>query len=274
MENGYTHQKAIHVKGITNGVKSCQKKETAYSLLNTRHPFRLGYGGPTMAKIKRYESPVILRSTHERSKRRWMGWFVLTHLFYLTIIVSLGWSLFYDGKIRAAFTLQRQEFEELKTKETIYSILRSKGISLSQGLDIAEVTIQQSKKLNLPVSLILAVMRKESTFTPFALSSQNAMGLMQIHPATWDWFVKKLNLKLSVHAAFDPATNITMATHILKDLYEYYKSSSKSETAAWESALSAYYAGLTSLSQTGITASHTRYAAEVNRFKEEYDKKF
>jgi soluble lytic murein transglycosylase-like protein len=203
-----------------------------------------------------------------------MGWFVLTHLFYLTIIVSLGWSLFYDGKVRAAFILQRQEFEELKTKETIYSILRSKGISLSQGLDIAEVTIQQSRKLNLPVSLILAVMRKESTFTPFALSSQNAMGLMQIHPATWDWFVKKLNLKLSVHAAFDPATNIMMATHILKDLYEYYKATAKSETAAWESALSAYYAGLTSLSQTGITESHTRYAAEVNRFKEEYDKKF
>jgi soluble lytic murein transglycosylase-like protein len=124
------------------------------------------------------------------------------------------------------------------------------------------------------VSLILAVMRKESTFTPFALSSQNAMGLMQIHPVTWDWFVKKLNLKLSVHAAFDPATNITMATHILKDLYEYYRTTATSESTAWESALSAYYAGPTSLSQTGITESHTRYAAEVNRFKEEYDKKF
>jgi len=199
---------------------------------------------------------------------------MLTHLFYLTIIVSLGWSLFYDARIKEAFILQRQEFEELKTKETIYSIVRSKGVSLSQGLDIAEVTIQQSKKLNLPVSLILAVMRKESTFTPFALSSQNAMGIMQIHPVTWDWFVKKLDLKLSVHAAFDPVTNITMATHILKDLYEYYRISVTSESAAWESALSAYYAGLTSLSQTGITKSHTRYAAEVNRFKEEYDKKF
>ena len=232
------------------------------------------YGGSTMVKSKHYESPVIWRSTHERSKRRWRGWFVLTHLFYLTIIASLGWSLFYEAKIRTAFILQRQEFEELKTKETIYSILRSKGISLSQGLDIAEVTIQQSKKLNLPVSLILAVMRKESTFTPFALSSQNAMGLMQIHPVTWDWFVKKLNLKLSVHAAFDPATNITMATHILKDLYEYYRTTATSESTAWESALSAYYAGPTSLSQTGITESHTRYAAEVNRFKEEYDKKF
>lgn len=227
-----------------------------------------------MVKSRQDPSPVIWRSTHERSKRRWRGWFVLTHLFYLTVIASLGLFLFYDARIRQAFVLQRQDFEELKTKETIYSILRSKGISLSQGLDIAEVTIQQSKKLNLPVSLILAVMRKESAFTPFALSSQNAMGLMQIHPATWEWFVKKLNLKLSVHAAFDPATNVTMATHILKDLYEYYKTTAKSETAAWQLALSAYYAGLTSLSQTGITDSHARYAAEVNRFKEEYDKKF
>src|SRR4030042_663914 len=251
------------------------KKKKRHILCSTKGiRFDFWYGGSTMVKSKHYESPVIWRSTHERSKRRWRGWFVLTHLFYLAIIVSLGWSLFYDAKIRTAFILQRQEFEELKKKETIYSILRSKGISLSQGLDIAEVTIQQSKKLNLPVSLILAGRRKESTFTPFALSSQNAMGLMQIHPATWDWFVKKLNLKLSVHAAFDPATNITMATHILKDLYEYYKTTTTSESTAWESALSAYYAGLTSLSQTGITESHTRYAAEVNRFKEENTKKF
>ena len=227
-----------------------------------------------MVKSKHYESPVIWRSTHERSKRRWRGWFVLIHLFYLTIIASLGWSLFYEAEIRTAFILQRQEFEELKTKETIYSILRSKGISLSQGLDIAEVTIQQSKKLNLPVSLILAVMRKESTFTPFALSSQNAMGLMQIHPVTWDWFVKKLNLKLSVHAAFDPATNITMATHILKDLYVYYNKTYKSESEAWEYALSAYYAGLNSFSKTGITKSHIRYVADVNKFKKEFDEKF
>jgi soluble lytic murein transglycosylase-like protein len=227
-----------------------------------------------MVKSKNGQCPVIWRSTHEKSKRRWRNWFVLTQLFYLILIAFVGWSLFHDAKIRKAFIHQRQELEELKTKEVIYSILRSKGVSLSQGLDIAEVTIQQSKKLNLPVSLILAVMRKESTFTPFALSSQNAMGLMQIHPATWEWFVKRLNLKLSVHAAFDPATNITMATHILKDLYVYYKKTSKSESETWESALSAYYAGLNSLSQTGITKSHIRYVAEVNKFKKEFDEKF
>ena len=227
-----------------------------------------------MVKSKNDQCPVIWRSTHEKSKRRWRNYFVLTQIFYLILIISIGWSLFHDAMIRKSFIHQRQELEELKTKEVIYSILRSKGVSLSQGLDIAEVTIQQSKKLNLPVSLILAVIRKESTFTPFALSSQNAMGLMQIHPATWEWFVKKLNLKLSIHAAFDPATNIIMATHILKDLYVYYKKASKSESKTWESALSAYYAGVNSFSQTGITKSHIKYVAEVNKFKKEFDEKF
>jgi len=143
------------------------------------------HGGQKIVKSKNFQSPIIWRSTHEISKRRWKSWFILTHLFYLILIASLAGSFFHDEKARKEFTHQRQELEELKTKEIIYSILRSKGISLSQGLDIAEVTTQQSKKLNLPLSLILAVMRKESTFSPFAFSSQNAMGLMQIHPATW-----------------------------------------------------------------------------------------
>jgi soluble lytic murein transglycosylase-like protein len=100
------------------------------------------------------------------------------------------------------------------------------------------------------------------------------MGLMQIHPATWQWFVKKLNLKLSAHAAFDPSTNIIIATHILKDLYVYYKKTCKSESEAWEYALSAYYAGMNSISQTGVTKSHIQYVAEVNKFKKEFDEKF
>jgi len=227
-----------------------------------------------MVKSKNDKCPIIWRSTHERSKRRWKISFVLTHLFYLLIILSLGLMLFHDQKNKELFTLQKQELEELKTKETIYSILRSKGLSLSQGLDIAEVTLQQSKKLNLPMSLILAVIRKESMFIPSALSSQNAMGLMQVHRITWEEYIKKLNLKVSAHAAFDPATNIIVATHILKDLYDYYKKTTKSESAIWEYALSAYYAGLTSFSNTGVTESHARYVADVNNFKKEFDEKF
>ena len=227
-----------------------------------------------METNNRDKSPVIWRAIHEESKKRWKIGFVLVSLFYLTVIVYMRLLLVQDEKRKEFAIHQGGELDLMRTKESIYSILRNRGVSLGQGLDIAEVTIRQSKKLNLSVALILAVMKKESQFTPYALSSKSAMGLMQVHPITWDEYVGKLNLKVSAHAAFDPATNIIVATHVLKDLYEYYKGTAKSEEEIWKSVLSAYYAGVTSLSQTGMTESHTKYVGDVTSFKGEFDEKF
>ena len=226
-----------------------------------------------MEMNKRYESPIIWKAAHEESKRRWKIGLIVVNLFYLTAIASMGLLLIQDEKRKEFATLQT-ELEIMRAKESIYSILRNKGVSLGQGLDIAEVTIRQSKKLNLSMALILAVMKKESEFIPYAVSSKSAMGLMQVHPITWAEYVGKLNLKVSNHAAFDPAMNIIVATHVLKDLYEYYKKTAKSEEEIWKSVLSAYYAGITSLSQTGMTESHTKYVADVISFKGEFDEKF
>ncbi len=220
------------------------------------------------------QSPVIWRTTYEDSKNRWKIGLILVSLFYLAVIVYTGLLLVKEEKRKEFAVLWGEELDIMRTKESIYSILRNRGVSLGQGLDIAEVTIRQSKKLNLSMSLILAVMKKESEFTPYALSSKNAMGLMQVHPITWDEYVGKLNLKVSARAAFDPATNIIVATHVLKDLYEYYKGNAKSEEEIWKSVLSAYYAGMTSFSQTGMTESHSKYVADVISFKGEFDEKF
>ena len=223
---------------------------------------------------KRETYGVVLGSTHEAMKKRWRIQFVVTQLFYVLIISLLVFFLFQNKKPSKSTAAQIQELNELKTKEAIYSVLRSKGISLNQGLDIAEVTIRQSRKLDLPMSLILAVMKKESLFISYAVSSQSAMGLMQVHPITWGEYVEKLKLNVSAHAAFDPVTNIVVATHVLKDLHEYYRKNTKSESEAWESTLSAYYAGKASFSQTGITESHSKYVGDVNSFKKEFDEKF
>jgi soluble lytic murein transglycosylase-like protein len=226
-----------------------------------------------MKKNNRDKSPILWRSTYEESKKRWKIGFVSVTFFYLTAIVCMAW-VFIDDRSREESIVLQSELDTMRAKENIYSILRNRGISLGQGLDIAEVTIRQSKKLNLSMALILAVMKKESDFTPYALSSKSAMGLMQIHPITWDEYVGKLKLKVSVHAAFDPATNIIVATHILKDLHEYYRRTEKSEEEVWKSVLSAYYAGITSFSQTGMTESHAKYVADVINYKGEFDEKF
>jgi len=226
-----------------------------------------------METDKKDKSPIIWRTLYEESKKKWKVSLILVNLFYLTAILFLGLTFIQDKKTKESLAIQKEELDTLKIKENIYSVLRNRGVSLSQGLDIAEVTIRQSRKLNLSMSLILAVMKKESLFSPHALSSQNAMGLMQVHPITWQEYIDKLNLKVSAHAAFDPVTNIIVATHVLRDLYEYYKKTMKSEEEIWKSVLSAYYAGITSFSQTGMTESHIKYVADVNRFKEEFDEK-
>ena len=226
-----------------------------------------------METDKKDKSPIIWRTLYEESKKKWKVSLILVNLFYLTAILFLGLTLIQDKKTKESLAIQKEELDTLKIKENIYSVLRNRGVSLSQGLDIAEVTIRQSRKLNLSMSLILAVMKKESLFSPHALSSQNAMGLMQVHPITWQEYIDKLNLKVSAHAAFDPVTNIIVATHVLRDLYEYYKKTMKSEEEIWKSVLSAYYAGINSFSQTGMTESHIKYVADVNRFKEEFDEK-
>jgi len=226
-----------------------------------------------METDKKDKSPIIWRTIYEESKKRWKISLILVNLFYLTVTLFMGLTFIQDKKTKESLAIQKEELDTMKIKENIYSVLRNKGVSLSQGLDIAEVTIRQSTKLNLSMSLILAVMRKESLFSPHALSSQNAMGLMQVHPITWQEYIGKLHLKVSAHAAFDPVTNIIVATHVLRDLYEYYKKTMKSEEEIWKSVLSAYYAGITSFSQTGMTESHIKYVADVNRFKEEFDEK-
>lgn len=226
-----------------------------------------------METDKKDKSPIIWRTIYEESKKRWKISLILVNIFYLTVILLMGLTFTQDEKTKESLAIQKEELDTLKIKENIYSVLRNKGVSLSQGLDIAEVTIQQSRKLNLSMSLILAVMRKESLFSPHALSSQNAMGLMQVHPITWEEYIGKLNLKVSAHAAFDPVTNIIVATHVLRDLYDYYKKTTKSEEEIWKSVLAAYYAGISSFSQTGMTEFHIKYVADVNKFKAEFDEK-
>jgi soluble lytic murein transglycosylase-like protein len=87
-----------------------------------------------------------------------------------------------------------EQYVHYKTKEEIYNVLRNSGIELGDAMEVATAVIEQSGKTNIPVTIFLAIMKKESNFSVDACSSVNAMGIMQIHPITWDAYAKKLNL--------------------------------------------------------------------------------
>lgn len=70
-------------------------------------------------------------------------------------------------------------------------------------------------------ALVWAIMRQESAFAPFAVSTSNAQGLMQVIPSTWTWLAELLDEPPA--DPFDPAANVRYgATYLawLLDLFD------------------------------------------------------
>ncbi len=211
-------------------------------------------------------SGVVLKETFLSLRRKWVIRFILMNFLYIIAIIGL---LIVIGGERKTFTSSsdlNKPLEEYRTKDKLYRILRTKGYSLGQGLDIAEATVKKSRELGLPLALIMAVIHEESEFYPNARSDKGAQGLMQIMPDKWDEYVVKLNLKVERRAITDPLMNISIGSHILKDLYDRYAHIQDPKTRMAK-VLTDYNNG------ESAPNPNLEYASQVSRREREYEKK-
>ncbi len=177
-----------------------------------------------------FHSGVVLKETLVRVRRKWTFLFILANLVYgiviagLLIMIPAGKNTTSSVPDAIPDTVSslpntKEIMEEYRTKDKLYAILRTKGYSLGQGMDIVEAIMRKSKELELPLALIMAVIDQESEFYPNARSNMGAQGLMQIMPFKWDAYVAKLKLAVERRAMTDPLMNITVGCEILKDFY-------------------------------------------------------
>ncbi len=211
-------------------------------------------------------SGVVLKEAFVKARRRGILLFVLTNLVYIIAIASLTIGIGQEKRKISSFSHRELLLDEYRTKDKLYGILRNKGYSLGQGLDIVEAIAKRSRELELPLALIMAVIDQESEFYPNARSDKGAQGLMQIMPLKWDEYVVKLNLRVDRRAMTDPFLNITIGCQILKDLYDAYKEI-KDDRVRIAKALTDYNNGEES------TDPNLKYAIEVNRKQADYQKK-
>jgi len=153
-------------------------------------------------------------------------------------------------------------------KKRILNVLNQTDLTQGHARTIARTVIEESVKHDIPVSLFLAIMKKESNFNVHARSPVNAMGIMQIHPATWDAYTKKLNLDVSRKHAFEPALNIMVSAALISDLRDQYTKMGLEETILWDYILAAYYAGGESL-KSGLNKNHKYYVKKVREYDDE-----
>lgn len=198
---------------------------------------------------------VVWRSAYDRMRRKWMIclvvvnliWMGMSYIHYAVTYKPLvnELQIAFDGKEKHEMNLNQLmgAVKELKVRGEILQYLRTKGMSLGQGLDVADGVLEESKKQNLPVDLIMGVIKTESEFNMTAKSSKGALGIMQIMPITWNDMVGKMNLEVGIQAAFDPRVNIRVGCAKLKELVEKYSKPGRSEAELNKLVLSAYNAG-------------------------------
>lgn len=210
-------------------------------------------------------SGVLLNETFVKLRKRWFFRFILTNLFYIIVIFGLSLVIAKEKKEISYYSNVEQIMEEYRTKDKLYGILRSKGYSLGQGLDIVQAVVKKSKDLELPLALIMAVIDQESDFYPNARSSKGAHGLMQVMPFKWDEYVLKLDLKVDRRAMTDPSMNITVGCQILKDFYDR-NNHIKDHKVRMAKALTDYNNG------ENTSKPNLKYAGQINRKMEDYER--
>ncbi len=75
--------------------------------------------------------------------------------------------------------------------------------------------VEAAQRYRLPISLVLAIIRKESNFAHQAVSPKGAMGLMQLMPGT--------AASLGVRDPFDPRENILAGCRYFRSLLDYFQ---------------------------------------------------
>ena len=99
----------------------------------------------------------------------------------------------------------------------------------------AESVEKYAAEYDVPESVVYAVIKTESGFTPDAVSLKGAIGLMQITHDTFDWLCSKTGGEANALLLYEPDTNIRYGTYFLSLLHNEYK--------AWDTVYAAYNAG-------------------------------
>lgn len=132
---------------------------------------------------------------------------------------------------------------------------RKAGIS---DAEVRESVQHYARRYGIPESLIYAVIRAESNFNPYAVSSAGARGLMQLMPST--------AVQMDVTDIFDPAQNIAGGSQYLAEMLRMFGND-------LDLALAAYNAGPGAVQKHGGIPPYEetrQYVSRVKRFMKEY----
>lgn len=103
------------------------------------------------------------------------------------------------------------------------NLLLNKDPELLFPLDHRDVILTAAKKYGVAPELVLSIIRQESAFNPFARSSADALGLMQLLPSIATHYEKQVGVPVDhFEDLYKPEINVPYGTVLLRDLLKRY----------------------------------------------------
>jgi hypothetical protein len=188
-----------------------------------------------MKNLKSSVGVVLVEYHNERMKARLHRWILVSIvLFGFCLAVPL---YFYNDReiilaghqiFKSRADRIQREILHYQLKDRILSLLRTKPLTISQGIDVCDVILTQK---DVPAAIIFALLEQESKFKADAISYKGAKGIAQVMPATF----KAYNPNPLIKNLMDPATNMRASISYLSELFTQYKD--------WKTVLRIYQAG-------------------------------
>jgi len=114
--------------------------------------------------------------------------------------------------------------DEAYTAAKVLGDLRT-GLLPEELSRVAVAIAAASSRSDLPIELVLALIKVESSGYNFAVSPVGAMGLMQLMPATAEGVARQIGMRWAGPATlFDPVSNVRLGVHYLRELIDRYES--------------------------------------------------
>lgn len=100
---------------------------------------------------------------------------------------------------------------------------RCRGLERAELELLTRTVVAESRRHDLPVGLILAVIEVESSYDTFAVSPVGAMGLMQLLPSTGAEVARHLGVQWEgPQTLFDPVVNVRLGVTYLRGLRDRF----------------------------------------------------
>lgn len=156
--------------------------------------------------------------------RRLMAFVIVFSLLSVSCgVLPIAHNDFADSRVSTAYSPTEFSSQAIFAERVLGRL--DTGLQPEELTRLAAAVAAESKRVGIPIELVLGLIRVESSGYNFAVSYVGAMGLMQLMPDTAEAVASRVGVRWDGPSTlFDPVANVRLGVDYLRELIDRYGS--------------------------------------------------